>query len=301
MLAAARWLRLLQRSSIEQASALIRADVALADLSVTQYAQGLEWLGQIGLVQDGPQGQGAARGLDKLPPHELDARLLEASLDALRPPWLQDADLLVRTAEDLPQDIVSLATTLNVSDAAALLTVGMVYGKIDLEQRAEVGSAGELRVIELLEDIWPGSTRHVAAEDDGMGYDVAFHNDGATWHLEVKSTTRRGRLVVHLSRHEHEVALRDPAWRLIAVGLDDERHLACLATIGYSDLAARAPEDRHSGARWEAVRYAIGPEHVAGGLPFVAEPPASASSRFLLTAEMTAASTGFAWMPPGAC
>lgn len=301
LLAAARWLRLLQRSSIEQASALIRADAALADLSITQYAQGLEWLGRIGLVQDGPQGSRAAGGLDTLAPYELDALLLEASLDALRPPWLHDADLLVRTAEDLPQDVVSLATTLNVSDDSALLTVAMVHGKIDLEQRAEVGSAGELRVIELLEEHWPGSTRHVAAEHDGMGYDVAFATDGAMWHLEVKSTTRRGRLVVHLSRHEHEVALRDPAWRLIVVGLDYERDLACLATIGYQDLAVRAPEDRHSGARWEAVRYAIGPEHVAGGLPFVAEPPASARAKFLLAAEMTAASTGFAWMPSGAC
>jgi len=286
---------------MEQASALIRADVALADLSITQYAQGLEWLGRIGLVQDGPQGPRAVDGLDKLPPYELHARLLEASLDALRPPWLQDADLLVRTAEDLPQDIVSLAGTLNVSDDTALLTVGMVHGRIDLEQRAEVGSAGELCVIDLLEEFWPGSTRHVAAEHDGMGYDVAFTHDGAVWHLEVKSTTRRGRLVVHLSRHEHEVALRDPAWRLIAVGLDEERHLACLATIGYSDLAARAPQDRHSGGRWEAVRYAIAPEYVAGGLPFVAKPPASGSSRFLLAAEMTAASTGFAWMPSGGC
>lgn len=299
MLAGARWLRLLQRSSIGQASALIRADAALADLSITQYAQGLEWLGRIGLVQDGPAGPCAIGGLDKLPPHELDALLLEASLDALRPAWLQDADLLVRTAEDLPQDIVSLATTLNVSDDAALLTVAMVHGKIDLEQRAEVGLAGELRLVELLEEHWPGSTRHVALEHDGLGYDVAFTGAGEAWHLEVKSTTRRGRLVVHLSRHEHEVALRDPAWRLIAVGLDEERDLACLATIGYSALAVRAPEDRHSRARWEAVRYAIAPEYVAGGLSFVAEPPDSARARLLRAADMTAASTGFAWMPPG--
>ena len=93
----------------------------------------------------------------------------------------------------------SSATTLNVSDDAALLTVAMVHGKIDLEQRAEVGAAGELRLVELLEEQWPGSTRHVALEHDGLD-DVAFTGAGATWHLEVKSTTRRGRLVVHLSR-----------------------------------------------------------------------------------------------------
>jgi hypothetical protein len=76
--------------------------------------------------------------------------------------------------------------------------------------------------------------------------------------------------------------------------------LACLATVDYADLAARAPEDRDSGARWEAVRYAIGPEHVVGGLPFAADPPQSASARFLSAAEMTAVSTGFAWMPASA-
>lgn len=239
MLGAARWLRLLQRSSVEQASALIRADAQLADLSVTQYAHALEWLVELSLVRDGPLGPRSAPGLDLLSPAELDALFLASILEATRPPWLQDADLLVRTTADLPEDLAELASTLNVTDNAALLTVGMVHGKVDLEQRAAVGAVGELRLIELLEALWPGSTHHVAAEHDGLGYDVTFSSMGATWHLEVKSTTRRGRLVVHLSRHEHEVALCDPAWRLIAVGLDEGDRLACVATINHADLAAR--------------------------------------------------------------
>lgn len=298
LLAAARWLRLLQRSSIEQASALIRADARFADLSVTQYAQALEWLAQLGLVRDGSSGQRPAPGLDLLSSAELDTLLLATILEATRPPWLQDADVLVRTAADLPEDVAGLASTLNVSDDEALLTIDMVYGKIDLEQRAIVGAAGELRLIELLEELWPGSTHHVAVEHDGLGYDVTFSNMGATWHLEVKSTTRRGRLVLHLSRHEHEVALRDPAWRLIAVGLEEGDQLACVATVKYDDLAGRAPEDRHTGARWEGVRYGVAPELLTGGLSFVVDPPGSADARFLRSAEMTAGLTGFAWMPP---
>jgi hypothetical protein len=297
VLAAARWLRLFQRSSVDQASALIRADARLADLSVTQYAQALEWLVDLGLVQDGPLGQRPVLGQDLLSPAELDALLLASILEATRPPWLQDADLLVRTTADLPEDVARLASTLNVTDDAALLTVAMVHGKIDLEQRATVGAAGELRLIELLEELWPGSTHHVAAEHDGLGYDVTFTNMGATWHLEVKSTTRRGRLVLHLSRHEHEVALRDPAWRLIAIGLTEGDQLACVATIKYPDLAARAPQDRHAQARWEAVRHGVAPELLTGGLSFIVDPPGSAEARFVRSAEMTAALTGFAWMP----
>lgn len=297
MLAAARWLRLLQRSSVEQASALIRADARLADLSVTQYAQALEWLAELGLVRDGPAGQQSAPGLHLLSLAELDALLLAAILEATRPPWLQDADLLVRTTADLPEDVAGFASTLNVTDDAALLTVAMVHGKIDLEQRTRIGAAGELRLIELLERFWPGSTHHVAAEHDGLGYDVTFTSMGATWHLEVKSTTRRGRLVLHLSRHEHEVALRDPAWRLIAVGLDEGDQLACVATIKHADLAARSPEDRHTQARWETVRHGIAPELLTGGLSFLVDPPGLAEARFLRSAEMTAALTGFAWMP----
>lgn len=64
-----------------------------------------------------------------------------------------------------------------------------------------------------LERRWPGSTRHVALTDDGLGYDLAFSCRGRTLHLEVKTTGRRGRLVLYLSRHEHEVALLDPDWR----------------------------------------------------------------------------------------
>jgi Domain of unknown function (DUF3883) len=297
LLAAGRWLRLLQRSSVEQAAALVRADAALADLSVTQYAQGLEWLMGIGLVEDDPSGSRLSRGLDLLSPSALDELLLVATLDAVRPPWLEDADLLVRGTADLPQDIAALATMLNVPDDAALLSVAMVHGKIDLERRASIGSAGELELIALLEAQWPGSTRHVAAEHDGFGYDVAFTRASETWHLEVKATTRRGRLVLHLSRHEHEVALRDPAWQLIAVGLDENNLLACLATVSYVELMARAPEDRHTAGRWEAVRYAIGPELLTGGLPFLAGSPVLTGSLSLISSDITSSATGFAWMP----
>jgi hypothetical protein len=300
LLAAARWLRLLQRSSVEQAAAIIRADAALADLSVTQYSQGLEWLAGIGLLEEGTGALDPSGGLGSLSPSELHELLLAATLDAARPPWLQDADLLVRDTADLPQDIVALARTLDVGDEVALRSIAAVHGKMDLEQRALVGSAGELGLIAVLEEEWPGSTYHVAADHDGFGYDVAFRSAGETWHLEVKSTSRLGRLVIHVSRHEHEVALRDPAWQLVAAGLDGDSRLECLATISYPELAARAPRELHPTARWESVRYAISPENLTGGLAFVPGLTASAS-RYLGASGMTAAATGFAWMPAAEC
>jgi hypothetical protein len=235
--------------------------------------------------------------LSVLSPAEADELLLAATLEAAEPAWLPDADLLVQQPADLPQDVMTMARALGISDDAALLSIGMAHGKVELENRQRVGSAGELELIALLEAEWPGSTSHIAAEHDGFGYDVAFRNAGETWHLEVKSTTRRGRLVLHLSRHEHEVAIRDAAWRLVAVGLEEGDQLACVATIKYKELAARAPEDRHAGARWETVRYGVAPELLAGGLSFIVDPPGPAGARFLRPAEMTAALTGFAWMP----
>jgi hypothetical protein len=238
-------------------------------------------------------------GLASMSARELNEQLLAAALDAVRPSWLQDADLLVNTADDLPEDVAILATTLGVGDDATLLAIGRVHGKIDLEQRARVGSAGEARLVELLEERWPGSTRHVAIENDGLGYDIAFSLAETTWHLEVKTTTRRGRLVIHVSRNEHEVAMRDPEWQLIAVGLDEDEQMACVATLDYADLASRAPRDRDRRASWEAVRFSVGPEVLTEGFPFLPSDTDLGGAHLLAPASERWDSTSFAWMPSG--
>ena len=136
-----------------------------------------------------------------------------------------------------------VAATLNLSDRMALSAIRHVHGRVDVSRRAELGSDGERGLIELLEQHWPGTTVHVSATDDGFGYDVLFRHSGVEWHLEVKTTLRRGRLVVYLSRHEYEVSVRDPHWRLIVVGLNEEKHACAIATVQHEAVFGRTPQD----------------------------------------------------------
>ena len=71
----------------------------------------------------------------------------------------------------------------------------------------------------------------MALTDDGLGYDVAAMTETGTWHLEVKTSARRGRLLVYPSRQEFEISKLDPRWRLVLAGLDPGRQLAAVATV----------------------------------------------------------------------
>jgi len=295
--AAQRWLRLLERSTLQQASALIRADAAYTDLSPTQYATALEWLRDVNLIEVSGAGlklAPQARGLTDAGACQL---LFARSLEALAPPWLPDADSLVPDSSELPQDAADLAVLFGLGDAAALLAVRQVHGRIDLAERARIGAAGEQGLVALLEQRWPGSTAHVALNDDGLGYDIALKLSLGTWHLEVKTTSRRGRLVLYLSRHEHEVALLDPDWRLVVVGLSDDGRPAALATARHEGLQQRAPHDHDPAARWESARHQLSPADLYPGLSFLGSPPTPSDSRSLLYCGSVGTSSPYAWMP----
>lgn len=294
--AAHRWLRLLQRSTLPQASALIRADAAYTDLSPTQYAAALDWLRTLGLLQSGPAGAHlapAALGLSDTSARQL---LFARSLQAAAPAWLPDADSLVRDPSELPQDAAELACVLGLDDSAAVLAVRQVHGRIDLAERARIGAEGEKGLAALLEHRWPSSTKHVALTDDGLGYDLAFTPDQRTWHLEVKTTSRRGRLVLYLSRHEHEVALLDPDWRLVVVGLSGGGALGALATARHQVLQERAPQDHHPAARWESARHQLLPADLRPGLTFLGQPAARDTASLLYRGYLGLADP-FMWMP----
>ncbi len=49
----------------------------------------------------------------------------------------------------MPQDVATLAAELGLGDHVALSTIREVHGRIDLEQRAAVGAAGELALSSL--------------------------------------------------------------------------------------------------------------------------------------------------------
>lgn len=298
--AALRWLYLLRTSTSVQGWSLIRADATYTDLTQTQYASALEWLQTLQLVtasSDGLVLSAAAKALPALQGNQL---LFERSLEKASPPWLIDADLLVPDDSELPQDAAKLASTLGLSDRIAFHTVRQIHGRIDLAQQARIGSAGEKAVVELLEAVWPGSTVHVATTSDGFGYDILFRHADMEWHLEVKSTTRRGRLVLYLSRHEHEVGLREPNWRLIVAGLDDNLNLQAIATIRHSQLLNRAPNDSCAEAEWKSAAHQVTPEDLQPGLSFLHASLGKSPEEYLpiLRSGVYGFPSAFAWMPP---
>jgi Domain of unknown function (DUF3883) len=297
LLAARRWVRLLDRSALNQASALIRSSSDYTDLSTTQYSSALEWLTRVGLVVVDGHSLVLATRVRHLPDAQTSQLLFMHCLEELAPPWLPDADALVRSTSELPQDAVDLADTLGVAEDAALLAVRQVQGKIDLAERARVGLAGETGLVALLEERWPGSTQHIALHDDGFGYDVMFAANNKTWHLEVKTTTRRGRLVIHLSKHEHEVGMLDPLWRLVVVGLDEEGQIAALATARHELLRQRVPQNVDATATWESVQYELSPRDLESGLCFLKANWTDEDDRSLLRHGTKDLEGTFGWMP----
>ena len=220
-------------------------------------------------------------------PNDLAAELLTDVLGRTPPPWLLDADDLLREPDDLPQDACSLATVLGLTPTQTLRAIRHAQRKVDLDSRRQVGLRGELALLEALEGRWPGSTAHVAATDDAAGYDIAVTLPSGTTHIEVKSTNRRGRLDVFLSRHEYETARVDPAWRLVVVGLDPNSCFGALATVSLDVLKDRAPTDSASNATWDSARFTLDARDLETGLrPFGAE------GRLVVPS-----ASDFAWMP----
>jgi hypothetical protein len=296
LVAARRWIDLLDRSSFDQARTLIRTDSSFTDLSVTQYAAALDWLSAIRLIETGPHGWQLRTEFAGLAEQQrlqlaLERVLTEASLD-----WLQDADVLVAAPSDLPSDLADAANALGVSEQDAFVAVRSVFGRVDLEGRARLGRTGEEQLIVELERLRPGSTRHVALTSDGFGYDVSFECDGEIWHFEVKTTARRGRLSLYLSRHEYEVGRADPSWRLVVVALNELDEIRCVACVEATSIHLRAPEDAAEGGRWESARLDFTPDDLTAGLGVVSARPHEASS--VVVRGWIDTPTEFAWMPP---
>jgi hypothetical protein len=295
--AASRWLDLLERSSIAQSWVFIHTDSGYSDLSDTQYALALDWLKSIGVLEpraDGLRLASAGRGLTPLQLREL---VFARGLEEANPAWLSDSDTLIQDENDLPQDGAAFAGELGINDRTALLGILQVQGKIDLDKRALIGATGEQQLIELLERSWPGSTTYVALDHDGYGYDVALSIERVTWHLEIKTTPRRGRLTIYLSRHEYEVSLLDPNWQLVVVGLNSDGTLGCTATAKWEQLQVRAPADGVSGTRWASARYEIDRTQLSAGLGFLDESAFNGINQPLLVCGSDDESHGFDWMP----
>ncbi|NKR50299.1 DUF3883 domain-containing protein [Rhodococcus hoagii] len=228
-----------------------------SDITPTQYDAAYAWLREVGLLK-GPVG--------RIP---LRRRIFDAVVEHSGTHWFPDADVLVRTPDELPEDVLGVAEILQLDKVDAHSQLRAVWGKVDTAERARIGLAGELALVELLSRSTQFQVDHIAAWSDGFGYDVSIDGPEFSAHLEVKSTTRRGRLSVYISRNEYETMLRDPAWSLVAVRLTDDLRPAAVVSIPQSWLEAQAPADQGLHGRWESFRVDVPADVAVPGVPSV--------------------------------
>lgn len=245
--AAGRWLERLPASGAARVRALFTTHSDFSDITPTQYEAAYTWLQITGLLDDLHSSIPGAR------------RVFDAAIAHSGAPWLPDADLLVRSPQELPDDVLRAASSLGLNEDDAFRQLGAVWGKVDARERERIGAAGELVLVELLKASTAFRVEHVAAWSDGFGYDVAVRSTRCPGHLEVKSTTRRGRLTIFLSRHEYETMRRDPHWELVVIRLTTDLKPEAIATVPKDWIAEQAPADRSPRGRWDSCRLDIPP------------------------------------------
>src|SRR5690242_14515145 len=140
VLAASRWLELLPVSGgVPRAQALLATHPDYSDLTPTQYAIALGWLRDLRLLDDASS---------PVPPA---TRIMTAIFEQAPPPWVQDADLLVQSPDELPSDIVAAGEVLGLTTEAVHGQLVASWTKVDTAARERVGAAGEATLLALLE------------------------------------------------------------------------------------------------------------------------------------------------------
>ncbi|MFF2894992.1 protein NO VEIN domain-containing protein [Streptomyces sp. NPDC057966] len=157
------------------------------------------------------------------------------------------------------------ATELRDVGAASALPQGQWSQAAD-EARRAVGAVGEQAILRLLRTGGVPQVRHVAAESDAYGYDIAAGPSSERAHLEVKSTTNPTRLVIHLTRHEYEVMASDAAWHMVAVLVGRDGDAVNVATVSRAWLHTAVPADQDEAGRWESVRLEVPAHAISPGL-----------------------------------
>jgi Domain of unknown function (DUF3883) len=223
-----------------------------SDLTPTQYETAYAWLRASGL-------------LDALhSPVPAEQRIF--SVASASAAWFLDSDMLIRGPDELPSDAIRAASALGLDEVEAYAQIVATWGKVDLARRERIGAAGELALINLL-------TPAVDAKVEGQCGNA---------HIEVKSTTRKGRLTIYLSRNEFETMRRDVAWQLVAVRLDAALTPVAIGTVPGAWIASEAPTDRASYGRWEACRLEVPPAVVQPGLPAIRQMLATNAAALLM-------------------
>lgn len=273
--AARRWLSLLSTSDVGRARALLTGLREYADLTPTQYDAGYVLLDECGLIDSDGRADPSA---------DMPEVLFERIVQLARPTWLQDADLLVREPDELPLDAARLGASLGLTEGAAAMLVRHLSGKVDLEARRRVGDAGERRLAETLVSDTDAVVDHVALVTDAYGFDLRVYWGSIDLHIEVKSTTRKNRLSIYLSRNEYETMLTDSEWILVLVVLDAELDIDRILSVSKESLSRAVPRDALFG-RWESVRIEIGTSDCIRGIPALYGAVRNVSSLILVGAQ----------------
>jgi hypothetical protein len=240
-----------------------------SDITPTQYEAAYTWIRDIGLLDD----------LHSIVPAH--RRVFDSAMAHSGAPWFPDADLLIQSPEELPDDVIRAAGALGLSEGEAFGQVGAVWGKVDTRERSRIGAAGELALVALLRESTQVEIEHVAAWSDGFGYDIAVHASQHSAHLEVKTTVRRRRLTVYISRNEYETMLRDPGWELVAIRLTPDLEPQAVATVPKEWIAQQAPSDQGGHGRWESCRLDVPSDVPVPGIPRLSPLLAENSSELL--------------------
>ncbi|MFI0422951.1 protein NO VEIN domain-containing protein [Spongiactinospora sp. 9N601] len=250
--AAVRWLERLPASGHKRCRALFSAHPDFSDLTPTQYDAAYGWLKETGLLERAGE------------PSSIPQRIFEAALPGL--PWFQDADILVRDPGELPEDALTAAETLGIDRAQAFRHIRALWGKVDLEQRERIGTAGETALVKLLEGSVDAQVQHVSQTSDGHGYDIEVVGASCRLHIEAKTTLRRQRLTMFLSRHEYETMIHDPAWQLVAVRLSGDMEIEAVCSVPREWIKRNTPCDRAVSGRWESCRLTVPLSEITSGI-----------------------------------
>ncbi|MFE9538111.1 DUF3883 domain-containing protein [Streptomyces sp. NPDC006691] len=269
--AAVRWLERLPLSGTARCRALFTTHSDFSDITPTQYESAYTWLTNAGLLSDLNCAVSASHRV-------FNCAITQAA------GWFSDADVLVREPDEIPEDALRAAELLGLQVDEAFAHVRAAWGKVNTAERERVGTAGEVALVELLSAGVKARVEHVAAISDGYGYDISVRGRDLSVHIEVKSTVRRGRLTVYLSRNEFETMCRDSTWLLVAVRLTPALEPAAIVTVPRGWVAEHVPARRGIYGRWETCRLEVPPEISIPGIPDLLPVMTSNASGILLGA-----------------
>jgi hypothetical protein len=255
--AAKRWISLFRNSSFPHAWQIVVADPKYSDVTITQYSAALDWLKLFEFIVPSSDGYSLNKKFKNLALTLIYQLIFDKILLTSDINWLTDSDILVPDATEIPLDTSNIAAILEINEELAFKAVRRAKGHIDLERRSLIGCAGEIELVNFLENKFPNSTSQVSLLSDGFGYDLSFTYEEIEWHLEVKSTLRRSNIIVYLSRHEFEVGVGDINWRLVLVQLDNNLAMRTFSTLKFEKIFERAPSDVRKEGRWQSASFRI--------------------------------------------